>query len=149
MYLLLPLSDFAPDIFFTSSAFSSAFRIVMLSLPVIQSEVVFRCLELLRVILTHDCLRPDVPTPPNFPVYANAIHTVIGSLGYELVGYLVGGIVGEFEESVMSAVVSIFRAIATYWPGELLSWIGPLLQQLPNNTVSTQTKEQFVGDVNR
>jgi transportin-3 len=149
LHLLLPLADFAPDIFYLSSAFPSAFRVLLASLTMIHTDVVYAGLDLLRIILTHDCLHPSVPNPPNFPLYANSINAAIENMGFDLVGYLLSGIVGEFEEAVMSAVVSIFRSIATLWPSQLVSWLGPVLQQLPEAAVSNQSKEQFMVDVSR
>lgn len=122
----------------------------MAALTIVHTEVIFAALDFFRVTLTHDCLSfTSVPLPPKFPIYADAIRKVMQTEGYELVGYLLNGLVGNFPEDSTSAVVSIFRVVAAIWTSQLLSWLPPILQQLPNATVPNEAKAQFLSEVTR
>jgi transportin-3 len=149
IHLLLELVTHAPDIFFQSSAFPLAFRASMAALTLVHSEIVFQCLDLFRIVLTHDSLRPDLPQPPKFPIYATTIRSVVDKEGFALVGYLLAGLVGDFPEDSTSTVVSIFRVLAVLWTSQLLSWLPPVLEQLPTTAAPNQTKSQFLQDVTR
>jgi len=72
--MLMNMVEFAPDIFFESSTFLAAFRIALAALTLIHTDTVFASLDLIRMILTHDCLSPEPleHPPPKFPLYANA-----------------------------------------------------------------------------
>jgi transportin-3 len=149
--MLLQMVDLAPDIFFQSSAFPLAFKAAMAALTVIHSDIIFASLDLFRIILTHDCLTPasTAPPPPKFPLYAAAIEGVMEKDGFDLVGYLLSGLVGDFPEDSTSAVVSIFRAISSIWSSQLLSWLPNVVQQLPATTAPNQAKTQFLTEVTR
>lgn len=150
--LLSQALDYIPDIFFeTPSALPIAFRSALAALTLIQSDLIFASLELIRAILTHDCLAPpsSKAPPPKFPIYAAAIRSVVEKEGFELVGYLLAGLVGDFPEDATASVISIFRMLAAVWPALLLSWLPPILQQLAAATVSDQAKAQFMSEVTR
>lgn len=121
----------------------------MAALTLVHSDIIFRALELFRIILTHDCLLSDSPQPPKFPIYASVIHGVVDKEGFVLVGYLLSGLIGDFPEDATSLVVSIFRVIAGLWTSQLLSWLPPVLEQLPTVTAPNQAKNQFMADVTR
>jgi transportin-3 len=148
--MLLQLIELCPDIFFESPAFVTAFRSAMAGLTVIHTEVVFASLTLFRNILTHDSLSAHPATaPPKWPVYASAIHTAFSNEGYDLIGYLLSGLVGDFPEDATSSVVSIFRAMSVVWGQELLSSLPVILQQLPTATVPNQAKADFTQDITK
>lgn len=149
IHLLLELVEHAPDVFFQSSAFPLAFRATMTALTIIHSDIIFRALDLFRIILTHDCLTPNTPQPPKFPVYAAAINGVVESEGFTFVGYLLAGLIGHFPEDSTSTVVSIFRMLAALWTAQLLAWLPPILEQLPTAAAPNQAKAQFLADVTR
>jgi transportin-3 len=152
MQLLSQVLEYAPDIFFeTSDAFETAFRAALAALTLIQSDIIFASLELIREILTHDCLSPPTGTvpPPKFPIYAAAIQAVIEKDGFELVSYLLLGLVGDFPEDSCSTVIAIFRMLAALWPARLLSWLPMVLQRLPAATVTDQAKSQFMSELTR
>jgi transportin-3 len=147
--MLLRLEEFAPDIYFQSSAFPLVFRAAMAGLTVVHSDIIFASLDLIRITLTHDSIVSNPPTlPPRFPLFAAAIRDVFEKEGFELVGYLLSGLVGDFPEDSTSTVVSIFRVISSVWTSQLLSWLPLVLQQLPT-TASNQVKAQFLSDVTR
>ncbi|KAG5647647.1 hypothetical protein DXG03_009000 [Asterophora parasitica] len=149
LQMLLQLVDHGPDIFFQSSAFPLAFRAAMASLTVVHTDIIFASLDLFRIILTHDCLVPTTASPPpKFPLYAAAIRAVFEKEGYELVGYLLSGLIGDFPEDSTSAVVSIFRVISFVWTAQLVSWLPAVLQQLPTVAAPNEAKTQFLSDVN-
>jgi transportin-3 len=77
------------------------------------------------------------------------IGRVIEKEGFELVGYLLSGLVGDFPEDSTSTIITIFRMLAAVWPGLLLSWLPSVLQQLPTTTVSDQAKTQFMSEITR
>lgn len=142
--------EYIPDIFFeTSSALPIAFRSALAALTLIQSDLIFASLELIRAIITHDCLAPPAgkTPPPKFPIYAAAIRAVVEKEGFELAGYLLSGLVGDFPEDATSTVISIFRMLAAVWPALLLTWLPPILQRLSVTTVSDQAKVQFMSEV--
>jgi len=146
--MLLQLVDFAPDIYFQSPAFPVAFRAAMAALTVVHTDVLFASLNLIRVTLTHDCLLSNIPVPPpNFPIYESAIRAVFDKEGFELVGYLLSGLVGDFPEDSTSTVVTLFRVISSVWASQLLSWLPLILQHLPTVTTPNQAKTQFLSDV--
>lgn len=147
--MLLRLIEFAPDIYFQSPAFPLAFRAAMAALTVVHSDIIFASLDLIRSTLTHDSIVSNSSTqPPRFPAFASAIRGVFEKEGFELVGFLLSGLVGDFPEDSTSAVVSIFRVISSAWTSQLLSWLPLVLQQMPT-TVPNQAKAQFLSDVTR
>lgn len=121
----------------------------MAALTLVHSDIIFRCLDLFRIIITHDCLLPGVPQPPKFPLYAAVIREVINEEGFAFIGYLLSGLVGEFPEDSTSSVVSIFRVFSALWTAQLLSWLPQVLEQLPTATTPNQAKSQFLTDVTR
>lgn len=149
LQLELQLVDFAPDIYFQSSAFPLAFRASTAALTVIHSDIIFTALELFRLIVTHDCLGPVLPSPvpPKFPLYAAAIRGVVDKEGFEFVGYVLTGLVGDFPEDSTSLVVSILRAISFTWSNQFISWLPAILQQLPTTAAPNQAKTQFLTEV--
>jgi transportin-3 len=148
--MLLQMIDLAPDIFYQSSAFPVAFRASMAALTLVHSDIIFASLDLFRTILTHDCLSPTSTTPPpKFPMYASAIQPIIEKEGFEFVGYLLTGLVGDFPEDSTSVVVSIFRVLTALWSSQLLSWLPPVLQQLPTTTAPNQAKADFLAEVTK
>ncbi|ETW87387.1 hypothetical protein HETIRDRAFT_431738 [Heterobasidion irregulare TC 32-1] len=149
LQMLLQMADFAPDLFFESSAFPIAFRVALAALTLVQTDIIFASLDLIRVILTHDCLSPTAPTPPppKFPVYAAAIRQVIDKEGFELVGLLLTGTVGDFPEESTSATITIFRSLSGLWSTEVLSWVPPVLQRLPPSSAPDEAKARFMTDL--
>ena len=123
----------------------------MAALTLVHSEIIFQALDLFRIILNHDCLLSgsSPSQTPKFPIYVTAIRAVIDKEGFVLVGYLLAGLVGDFPEDSTSAVVSIFRALAALWTSQLLSWLPPVLEQLPSAVAPNQAKSQFMADVTR
>jgi transportin-3 len=138
-----------PDAFFQSSAFPLAFRVTMAALTLIHSDLVFASLDLFRDILTHECLIPSSSPAPNFPIYASAIKAVMEKEGFEFVGYVLAGLVGNFPEDSAAVVVMIFRSIALLWSTQLIAWLPPILQQLPPSSAPDKAKEQFLLDVTK
>lgn len=149
LHMLLRLADLAPDVFFQSPAFPTAFRAAMAALTLIHTDIVFASLDLFRTILTHDSLTPIVPVPPKFPIYSAAIHEVFEKEGFEFVGYLLTGLIGDFPEDSTSTVVTIFRSISVVWTSQLLSWLPSVLQQLPATSAPNLAKSQFLEEVTR
>jgi transportin-3 len=150
--MLLPVCDFAPDVFYQPAPFAMAFRALMAALTLVQTDIIFHALDLARNILTHDCLEPtssSQPPPPKFPEYAAVTRAVIEKEGFEFVGYLLAGLVGDFPEDATTSVVSIFRALSCTWSSQLLSWLPPILQQLPTSSAPNQTKNDFLSGVTR
>ncbi|KAJ8083950.1 Nuclear import receptor [Marasmius tenuissimus] len=144
--MLIQLIQQAPDIFFQSTVFLTAFRASTAGLTIVQSDTIFAALDLFRMIFSHDCLDPHPPkaSPPNFILYANSIHSVVDLAGSEFLGYLLSGLVGNFPPESDSMVVSIFRSISTTWPTQVLSWTPHILQQLPASAAPNPIKEQFL-----
>ncbi|KIJ68548.1 hypothetical protein HYDPIDRAFT_106754 [Hydnomerulius pinastri MD-312] len=145
--LLLQLSEMAPDVFFQSTAFPLAFRACMAALTLIHSDLVFASLDLFRKILTHDSLAVSSTQPPKFPIYATAIKAVVDKEGFEFIGYILSGLVGDFPEDSTAVVVSIFHSLARLFSSQLLTWLPPVLQQLPTSSAPNQAKQQFLVDV--
>ncbi|KAJ6621643.1 armadillo-type protein [Mycena sp. CBHHK59/15] len=149
--MLTSMVPATPDIFFQSSAFPLAFRTSMAALTLVHTDIIFASLDLFLLILTHDCLNPDpsVPLPPKFAVYASAIQAVVEKDGFQFLGYLLNGLIGDFPEDAMSLVVSIFRAMSAIWGSQLLSWLPSVLQQLPTSAVPQDAKNEFFSEVSR
>lgn len=147
--MLLHLLEFGPDILFLSPTFPTAFRAAMAALTLIYSDVVFAALDFFRGILTHDCITAVAQPPPNFPLYQSAIQTVVEKEGFEFLGYLLGGLVGDFPTDSSSSVATIFRTLVTVWPSLVLAWLPPVLQHLPTTAVPIPAKAQFLSDVTR
>ncbi|KAF4573006.1 Armadillo-like helical [Pleurotus pulmonarius] len=145
--MLLQLADFAPDVFYQSSAFPLAFRATMAALTMVHSDILFASLDLFRIIFTHECLTDTTNPPPKYPLYATAIRGVFEKEGFEFLGLLLAGLIGDFPEDSASTVVSIFRATAIVWMQQLLTWLPSILQQLPNSAAPADAKTQFFADV--
>lgn len=145
--MITPMADYAPDIFFPSPAFPVAFRAAMAGLTLVQSDIVFAALDVLRTIIAHDCLDPAPMPPPKFPIYAAVIKPVVEKEGLELTGCLLSGLTGDFPEDAVSPVITIFRVLAALWSAQLLSWLPVVLRQLPPTSVPEQAKTAFLSDV--
>ncbi|THH18937.1 hypothetical protein EW146_g2139 [Bondarzewia mesenterica] len=147
--MLLQMVDYSPDLFFQSSAFPIAFRVALAALTLIQSDIIFASLDLIRIILTHDCLSPTAttPLPPKFPIYAAAIRQVVEKEGFELIGLLLTGLVGDFPEETSSSIITIFRVLSGLWPTQVLSWVPPVLQRLPVSSAPDEAKARFLTDL--
>ncbi|RDX50448.1 ARM repeat-containing protein [Lentinus brumalis] len=149
LQMTLQMIDFTPDVFFPSPSLAIAFRAAMAALTLVHSDIVFAALDLIRSILSHDCLQPPTqPPPPKFPVYAAAIQPVVEREGAELTALLLSGSVGDFPEEAMQMVVTIFRVLGSLWPTQLLAWLPPAVQQLPSTTVTDAVKATFISDIN-
>ena len=147
--MLMNMVEFAPDIFFESSAFPAAFHISLAALTLIHTDTIFASLDLLRVILTHDCLNsaPLEPLPPKFPLYAIAIQRAVEKEGFELTSLLLTGLVGDFPAETASTIVTLLRVLATLWPIQLQQWIPVILQRLPVSSVPEEAKVRFMKDL--
>ncbi|KAF9244609.1 armadillo-type protein [Melanogaster broomeanus] len=145
--LLLKLLEMDSDVFFLSPAFPLAFQLCMAALTLIHSDLVFATLDLFRDILTQDCLSPSAPLAPAFTQPAGAIKPVVEKEGFAFVGYLLSGLVGDFPEDSTAVVVSIFRSIAELFPSQLLTWLPPVLQQLPASDAPNEAKQRLLIDV--
>lgn len=121
----------------------------MAALTLIHSDLVFASLDLFRDILTHESLTPSSSPPPKFPIYSAAIKAVMDKEGFEFVGYMLSGLVGDFPEDSTAVVVTIFRAVALLWSTQLVGWLPPILQQLPPSSAPNQVKQQFLLDVTK
>ena len=151
--MLIHTLDYAPDAFFESpESFSIGFKAAMTGLTLIQTDLIFASLDLIRLVLTHDSILPspaDKPTPPKFPIYASRIQQVVEKEGYELIGYLLSGLTGDFPEDSSSNVITIFRNIAAVWPQQLLSWLPSVLQHLNPTTVPDEAKTSFLTEATK
>lgn len=145
LHLLQELVDYAPDIFFQSSAFSTAFHSCMTAFTLVHTDVVIAALNLFHTILTHECLE-QTTSLPNFPLYTAAINNALEVDGFDLVGCLLNGVVGDFEDEAFDRTVAIIRVIASYWPSQLVTWLPTVLQGL-SATTSADSKTQFLSDV--
>jgi transportin-3 len=148
--MLMIMVEFAPDIFFESSAFPVAFRVALAALTLIHTDTVFASLDLIRMILTHDCLAPESLKliPPKFPLYANAIHEVVDKEGFEFASLLMAGLVGDFPEESASTIVTLFRVLASLWPSQLQQWAPVILQSIPVASAPEEAKVRFMKDLN-
>lgn len=148
--MLLQMIEFTPDVFFPSPAFPIGFRVAMAALTLVHSDIVFAALDLLRTIFSHECLDPNSrPPPPKFPIYAAAIRPVVEREGQELTALLLAGLVGDFPEESIPMVATIFRVLGGLWPTQLLTWLPPIVQQLPPTVAPDQAKSVFITDINR
>ena len=145
--MTIQMVDRAPDVFFPSPAFPISFRAAMAGLSLVQSDIVFAALDVLRNTVSHDCLEPAPVPPSKFPVYASAIKEVVNKEGLELTGLLLSGLTGDFPEDAVSSVIAIFRCLAAVWSSQLLSWLPAVLQQLPSTSVPDTAKGKFLSDV--
>ena len=153
--LLLQMVDFAPDILFTSPAFPASFGSAVAGSTLVQIDICYLALEFLRVVLTHDALSPPtgaggvaVVPPPKFPIYAQAVRNVFSEQGFNLLGCLLTGFVGDFDEETTSQVVTIVRTISAVWPTEITAWLPSVVERLPS-TIPLTVKEQFLADFNK
>jgi transportin-3 len=148
--MLMNMVEFAPDIFFESSAFPATFHIALAALTLIHTDTVFAALDLIRMILTHDCLTPDPlkHPPPKFPLYAHTIHQIIEKEGFEFTSLLLTGLVGDFPEETASTIVTLFRVLASLWTDQLQQWAPVILQGIPVTSAPEDAKVRFMKDLN-
>lgn len=144
--LLLQLVELTPDIFFDQNIFPAVFGASLAGLTVIHDDTVFATLDLFRMIATHDCLGDEV-VQPEYTKWATLIRGVVRNQGYQLTGYLLSGMLGDFPEDAIQNVVSIFRVITTMFPEEMLQWLSGVLGELPATTAPNQAKSQFLMDL--
>ncbi|KAG7450617.1 ARM repeat-containing protein [Guyanagaster necrorhizus] len=150
VHLMRHILQHAPDIFFQSPAFPMVLEASMAALTVVYDSIVDVALDLFHDILTHECLSPSPSTPsPHRAAHATAIQSVLQKEGYQLVGHLLDGLVGDFYEEMTNSVVLIFRSTAYLLPSELLSWLTPILQQIPTTKVPAEIKNEFLSEVSR
>jgi transportin-3 len=147
--MLKQLIEQTPDIFFESPAFIHTLRPTMAALTLVQTDVVWAALELIHSILGHDSLEASSNPPPKFPVFAAAINQAIEKEGFELLGYILAGLVGDFPEESISTVVTTIRRLAALWPQQVLAWLPLTLQNLPTTAVPVQARSQFLADMNK
>ncbi|KAL5518958.1 MTR10 [Sanghuangporus vaninii] len=148
LHMLLHLFEKRPDVFIESPAFPTAFRIAIISLTLIQSDIIFASLDLLRGIVTHDSLDPSLKNPPpKFPSYAAAVRQVVASEGMEMTAKLLGGLINDFPEETVSLVVTIFRMLAVLWPEQLLAWFPEAINNVPMPASFGPAKQQLLSDV--
>jgi len=147
--MLMNMVEFAPDVFFESSAFPAAFHIALAALTLIHTDTVFAALDLIRMILTHDCLTPDPlkHPPPKFPLYAHTIHQTIDKEGFEFTSLLLTGLVGDFPEETASTIVTLFRVLASLWSDQLQQWAPVILQGIPVTSAPEDAKVRFMKDL--
>lgn len=144
--MLLQIVDITPDIFFNHNIFPSVFRASLAGLTVVHSDIVFVTLDLFRAIIMHECLGPEA-SAPEYAQWATVIRGVVREQGYDLTGYLLSGMIGEFPEDAIANVASIFRVMTTMFPQEMIQWLPGVLQQLPSTAAPNQAKTQFLVDL--
>ena len=149
LQMLKQMIEHTPDILFESTAFVHALRPTMAALTLVQTDVVWAALDFIRLILNHNSLEPSPNPPPKFPVYASAISQAIEKEGFELLGYILAGLIGEFPEESVPTVVTSIRSLASLWPSQLLAWLPLALQGLPAAAVPMQARSQFLVEMNR
>ncbi len=149
--LLLQLQDRLPDIFFDSPSFPTAVRVAIAALSLIHSDVIFAALDLLRAIVTHDCLDSSTTTRPSpkFIVYASAIRSVIQDEGPVLLANLLNGIVNDFPQESTSTVITIIRMLSITFPKELVIWLPQALDQVAMAASFTPAKNQLLTDITK
>jgi transportin-3 len=147
LQMLKQMIEHTPDIFFESPAFILVFQPLMAALTLVQTDVVWAALELLSQIFNHNCLEPSPNPPPKFPIFAAAISEGIEKNGFELIGYILAGLVGEFPEESLPTVVTSIRTLAALWPAQLLAWLPVALQGLPPASAPMQARSQFVAEM--
>ncbi|KAF8311617.1 ARM repeat-containing protein [Clavulina sp. PMI_390] len=147
---LLVMVDHAPDVLYPSPSFPDAFRVAVTALSVYHTEIVLPAVQFIRGVLQDDSLVPGAgPAPPAaFPVYATVIRGVVESQGFGLVGYLLSGLLGTFEEATAFEVVGLFRRLAQLWPQQLLTWTPAALEQLESHILTPTLKNNMVADFN-
>lgn len=149
LQMLKQIIENTPDVFFESSAFVRTLRPTMAALTLVQTDVVWAALELIHLILSHDSLEPLSNPPPKFPVFAAAINEAMEKEGFELLGYILAGLVGEFPEESIAKVVTSIRRLASLWPQQVLAWLPLALRGLPASAAPMQARSQFLADMNR
>lgn len=147
--MLKQLIEQTPDIFFESTAFAHTLRPTMAALTLVQTDVVWAALELIHLILSHDSLEPSPTPPPKFPIFAAAINQVVEKEGFELLGYILAGLVGDFPEESVSTVVTTIRRLSALWPQQVIAWLPLALQGLPAPAAPVQARSQFLADMNK
>jgi transportin-3 len=147
LQMLKQIVENTPDIFFESPAFEATFNPLLAALTLVQTDVIWASLEVIRTILSHPCLERHTNPPPKFVLFATAIELAVRKHGLNLVAGLLGGLVGQFPEEAISTVVASFRYLASLWPVQLLEWLAPALQALPPTAAPTQARTQFLADV--
>jgi len=146
VHLVLQVVDICPDYAFLSPSLPGIFQTLLTGLTLVQPDIIFPTLDLLRSILGHDSLSspPSAGQPPNFPRYALAIRQVATANGFQLVGLVLTGLVTHFPEDAVHLVISIFRLLAALWPTELATWLPPVVEQIPVSSLPIPAKSQFL-----
>jgi len=154
MQLLLQVYDYMPETLILSPSFPPIFQTILTALTLVQVDINYPALDLLRRILAHDSLINPPGTPSagqsnQNTMFATAIRQSMAEQGFQLVGLVLTGLVTYFVEDTNSLVITIFRILADLWPNELATWLPPVLEQIPTATLSLPAKSQFLSDFGR
>jgi transportin-3 len=143
------MAKFAPGILFDSPGLDTAVACCLVALKLIHTDIIFSSLNFLTAIL-----EPAKPlqfqngTATRFPNFIR-VNEVFVANGFQLMGSLLDGLLGNFPEESLSTVISLFRHVADQWPAEFAGWLPPLMQGLPGNLCTEQMKTKFVEDCAR
>ena len=148
--LLLQMVEFTPDILFLSPAFTTSFGTAVTALTLVHVDACYLALDFIRIVTTHDALssNPGVAVPPKFPLYGQAIRDVFAQQGFQLIGYLFTGFVGDFDDDSTSLVITIFRTLSAIWSAEISGWLPSVMGQL-HTSIPIAVREQFLADYNK
>lgn len=146
----LEMLELTPDILFLSPQFSTSFAASIAGLALIQPDINFISLNFIRAVVSHECLfvRQGETQPPNFPLYAQAIRDAFARQGLQLLGFLLSGLISDFDEECCPIAIVLLRIIAEIWPTQLLTWLPSVAQQFPSS-IPTDVREHFVNNVTR
>lgn len=156
IHLLLVLLESYPQIIASSSCFASSFPIVLASLELYDPGPLSATLDYVREIVGHESLgvqRPqngvDAPqAPAGFALLAAPIRSVVTQYGFLLCEALLRRLLSDLPEDLSSSVVIIFRLLGEHFPGELSTWLPPIVEQLPVKMASSDDKATFMVTFN-
>ncbi|KAG8901213.1 Nuclear import receptor [Tulasnella sp. 403] len=159
LHLMLQLLELRPEYLILSPSFASSFQVAITALTLVHPDIIFPALDLVRSLIAHDSLNPTpAPSPRPSPIpgqtasfaqFAIVIRQVVRDNGFQLVGFILAGLLTHFPEDALPVVVSMFRMLAVTWPNELATWLPPVVEQLSVASLPVAAKGQFLDDFAR
>ena len=135
--------DFSPGIFYSSTGLDTAVSMCIVGLKMIHVDIVFASLDLLDIILRPVKLAksPEASSERN-----SRVNSAFSTFGFQVLGNLLEGLLGNLPEESLSSVISIFRCVAEHWPSEFINWLPTLLQEINGYLCTEEMKVKFMND---
>jgi len=135
------MADFSPEIFYSASGLNTAVSMCIVGLKMIHTDIIFASLDLLDIVF-----RP-VKSPKGPDSGQNAyVDAAFSTFGFQVLGNLLDGLIGNLPEETLSTVIAIFRCAAERWSTEFVNWLPNLMQGLNGYSCTEEIRLKFMNE---